>query len=87
MNEEELQPLKFDGLNDALIGISDVWDNSGNIHSRYIYSGPLIIDVLMRDSDMTYWDAVEFISFNIEGAYVGPSTPIVMWEPEGEEDE
>ena len=30
-------------------------------------------------------EALEYIEFNIEGAYVGPHTPIVMWKCELED--
>ena len=29
---------------------------------------------------MTDEEAIEWIAFNIEGAYVGLATPIIMWE-------
>ena len=79
-NEEEQQPLKFDGFDDALIGVADVWDTTGDRPARLIYSGDMMIQILMERDDMGVEKALEFIQFNVEGAYVGPQTPIVLWE-------
>jgi len=77
---EELTPLLLEGLNDALLGVSDVWDTSGQQTCRFIYSGDMIAQILIERDGMDFDDAMEFISVNIEQAYVGPTTPIVMWE-------
>ena len=38
-----------------------------------------IIEILEKDG-MTEEEAIEYISFNVEGAYVGPKTPVFMWD-------
>jgi hypothetical protein len=35
--------------------------------------------------NMSWQDASEYFSFNIEGAWVGPSTPIWVYESEANE--
>jgi hypothetical protein len=45
---------------------------------RLVYNGHLITEVLV-EKGMAEEDAQEYIDFNIVGAYVGDSTPIVMW--------
>jgi hypothetical protein len=79
-NQEEQNPIKFDGLDDCLIGVADVWGTDGDRPTRLIYSGDMIIQLLMERDDMGVEEALEFIQFNIEGAYVGPQTPIILWE-------
>jgi type II secretory pathway predicted ATPase ExeA len=37
-----------------------------------------MVRVLMRKG-MTEEEAREYISFNVEGAYLGPETPIIYW--------
>ena len=37
-----------------------------------------MITKLVRRDDMSYEDAQEFINFNIEGAYIGEDTPILV---------
>jgi hypothetical protein len=74
--------LKLDGYDEALLGQAEVWLGQGDGAERVdalIYSGPKIIDILMTRDGMEEDDAYEFFSFNIEGAYVGPNTPIIVW--------
>jgi hypothetical protein len=44
-----------------------------------VYSGEEIVSVLMNRDDMTRDEALEFVDFNIEGAYTGKDTPLLMW--------
>lgn len=83
--------LKLKGYDFAILGVGDVWMTTGEKVERIIYSGDEILRHLMIEGDMDIDEAIEFISFNIEGAYVGPRTPIVVWEvpdflTEGEEE-
>ena len=71
--------IKLDGLDKALIGRSCVWDRTGHSEDRLIYSGEKIVAILVARDRMTSDEALEYIEFNIEGAYVGEQTPIIMW--------
>jgi len=66
------EALLADGLEDAIVG----YDTKG----RVIYSVGSIIDILVERDGMSYEDASEHFSFNIECAYVGEHTPIYMHE-------
>lgn len=66
------EALLADGLEDAIVG----YDTKG----RVIYSVGSIIDILVERDGMSYEDASEYFSFNIECAYVGEHTPIYMYE-------
>ncbi len=79
VEEEEGDLLKFDGHDNAVIGVADVWDTSGEIVERLIYSGEKVTQNLMA-MGMDREEAEEFLSFNISGAYAGPKTPIIVWE-------
>ena len=70
--------LLFDGLEKALVGCSDVWHPDGNKVQRAVYDGNKIFQHFV-DSGMTENEAMEWIEFNVEGAYVGEATPIVYW--------
>jgi hypothetical protein len=70
--------LKIDGFDEALIGIATVWQNNARVDTL-IYNGNTLIALLMYDSTMTREEAEEYISYNIEGAYVGEATPIIVW--------
>jgi hypothetical protein len=74
--------LKFDGFEKALMGSADVWvpNKAGAVLiEKAIYDGYRMVRVLMRRDGMSEEDAREFISYNIEGAYLGPETPIIYW--------
>lgn len=64
--DEEL--LFVDGFDAAIIGIDTV-------SYRVVYNKEIMIEVLIAEG-MSYEDALEHFSYNIEGAYVGEKTPI-----------
>jgi hypothetical protein len=68
--------LILDSLDSAFIGVAHVFNTNGTIRPRAVYSGPLIVEALMRDG-LTHDEAHEYISFNIEGLYAGERTFIV----------
>ena len=80
--------LKIDGHDDAILGPACIWRGSSRV-DVLVYDAELIRKNLMRDG-MTSEDAREFIEFNIEGAYVGEDTPVLVWTQdmwdEGEEE-
>jgi hypothetical protein len=71
--------IKMDGLDKALIGRSCIWDSSGRQEDRLVYSGEKIVAILIARDGMDADEAFEYIEFNIQGAYDGPQTPIIMW--------
>lgn len=76
--------LKIDGFDGALIGMANVWQRhpsgGAEVVSTLVYSGTKIIETLVRESGCSFEEAEEYVSYNIEGAYVGPATPIIVWE-------
>ena len=74
--------LKIDGHDNAIIGPALVWGSDGTRTEVLVYDAEIIRDNLMNDG-MTSEEAREFIEFNIEGAYVGESTPILVWTQDG----
>lgn len=74
--------LKIDGFDSALIGLSTVWQRTEEGAERIdtlIYNGDVIVTILMHQSGLSEEEAMEYISYNIEGAYVGKNTPIIVW--------
>jgi hypothetical protein len=67
-NFEDIEFLKADGFDDAVIGIDGRTD-------RLIYSTTKVIDILIKEG-MTREDALDHFYFNIEGSYMGEKTPI-----------
>ena len=83
--------LKIDGHDDAILGPACIWRGSSRV-DVLVYDAEKIRDLLMKRDGMTMEEAREYIEFNIEGAYMGPHTAIVvwtedMWEDWVEEDE
>lgn len=64
---DEIQILKADGFDDAIIGIEEK-------SMRLIYSVSKCIQILTKE--MSVEDAVEHFSYNVYGSYVGEQTPI-----------
>ena len=65
--DREVSALTADGFDNAILGIAD---------DRVVYSVTECINILMERDKMTYIDAMEYFSFNVEGAYMGDKTPI-----------
>ena len=57
-------PLKMDGFDEAIIGLTDGASNGGLL----VYDQEKIIKILMERDGMTEDDAYEYYSFNIAGA-------------------
>jgi hypothetical protein len=72
--------LKISGkkYDKAILGIASVWQQNQRVDTL-IYDGNKLIEIFMQEG-MTGEEALEWISFNIEDAYMGPSTPIIRWE-------
>lgn len=68
----------LDGFDEAILGPALIWHIDGSRVEVLAYDAEKIRAVLMREG-MSSEDAREYIEFNIEGAYVGPGTPILVW--------
>ena len=64
--------MKADGLDGAIIGVGQQFDKP----DRLIYDYDKCVDILMTDQGFTEEQAIEWIEFNVKGAYVGEGTPI-----------
>lgn len=62
--------LKIDGFDNAIIGVQE------GIQPRLVYDLWKIVDVLK--DEMSEEDALDYISYNITGAYVVESTPVIV---------
>ena len=69
--------MKIDGHDNAIIGPAFIWRDQSHA-SVLVYDAEKIRNNLMADG-MTAEEAREFIEYNIEGAYVGEHTPVLVW--------
>lgn len=71
--------LKFDGFDDAVVGICiSHWRNETGI---LVYDYQKMVETLVQRDGMEPDEAEEFLHFNTLGAYVGEQTPIVVRTP------
>jgi len=61
-----------DGLGDALIGVGRRCGQP----TLAVYDVSKVLEILMDTGGMTDEEAVEFFEYNIEGSWVGETTPI-----------
>jgi hypothetical protein len=67
--EEEL--LKADGFDDAIIGVEQT-------QLRLVYDIDKMRNILIEKEGMTFEDAMEYLDYNVFGAYVGEQTPLYV---------
>jgi len=72
LQEENPEAIILDGLNAAISGIARRCSNK----TVLVYDRSKIIEILSKD--MSEEEADEFTSYNIEGAWMGDSTPYIM---------
>jgi hypothetical protein len=70
--------LKIEGHDNAILGPAMVWRESG-LCDVLVYDAEKIRETLMQRDGMSSEEAREYIEFNIEGAYVGEGTPVLVW--------
>lgn len=73
IKERNPEALMADGLEDAVIGMAR---RAGMEVIAYSYEKCL--EVLERDQGMQYESAVEWMEFNVVGAYVGEQGPVFI---------
>ena len=62
--------LCADGFDDAIIGVCHIGNNT-----IALYDMNKCIEILMRDGETTYEDALDYFHYNVLGSYVGEKTP------------
>jgi hypothetical protein len=76
LDEQEL--VTADGFDAAIIGVGY---RCGQL-PLVVYSVEKAIEILQNDMGMSWEDATEYFSFNVENAWVGNSTPLWVYESE-----
>ena len=70
---------KWDGFDVAIIGTASVWNGNERVEVLVYDIFVMVQQLIVRDG-MTEEEALEYIEFNIENAYIGKDTPIIVWE-------
>ena len=74
--QDDERMVKADGLEDAIIGIG----SRINMPDVLFYSYNKCLKIFMERDGMTREEAVEWMEFNVVGAWVGETTPIYVHE-------
>ena len=75
-NEEGM--VTIDDQSSAIIGACFCWDGQSSVE-RFVYPGEKLIENFIENDGMSEEEALEWVEYNIEGAYWGPTTPIIVW--------
>lgn len=70
---------KWDGFDSAIIGTSNLWIGNERV-DVLVYDCEKMVEQLMIRDGMDAEEAIDYINFNIEGAYIGKDTPVVVWQ-------
>lgn len=84
--EQSEKPKKWVGFDDCVIGVASIWRDQ-SIYEVLVYSGDSMVELLLERDSMTDEEAIEFISFKIENAYIGVNTPVIAWKNEDWDEE
>ena len=71
--------LKADGFDEAIIGVT--YDMVVQ-EERLIYSVDKCVEILVKRDEMTSEEAIEYMDFNVLGAYIGKDQPVFLNEYE-----
>jgi hypothetical protein len=86
IQEQDERPMKWYGFDDCVIGVASIWRDQ-SIHEVLVYSGDSMVEWLIERDGMTDEEAIEYIAFNIEDAYIGVNTPVIAWVNEDWDEE
>jgi hypothetical protein len=71
--------IKYDDYDEAILGPAYIWRDQTQVEVL-VYDAEKIREILIERDGMSSEDAREFIEFNIEGGYLGPHTPVLVWK-------
>jgi len=69
---------KYDGFDEAILGPALIWRSNSTV-GILVYDAEIMRKILMNRDGMSAEEAREFIEYNIEGAYIGEDTPVLVW--------
>ena len=78
LSEENPDALFADGLDEALVGVARRCGQP----TLAVYDYEKCVEVFMSREGMSHEDAIEWMEFNVVGAWLGEGTPIWLCRPE-----
>ena len=67
-------PIKWDGFDECIIGVG----SRCGFEDVLCYDINKMIELLEFRDGMSYEEAVEYLEYNVIGAYVGKQTPVII---------
>ena len=77
-NWKRTEMKRWTNLDKAIIGTT-MTHQAGERVPVFVYSGDKIVSILINRDGMTRDEALDFIDFNIDNAYIGKDTPLLVW--------
>lgn len=74
MEDKKYEMLTADGFDKAVLGVATRCAHGDVV----VYDYEKCVEVLMERDGMTDEEAIEFMDFNVVGAYVGEGTPFFL---------
>jgi len=71
LKDENPDYLLADGFDDAIVGTVERY----GMNTVVLYNKNTCIDILMKDSEMTEDEAIDYFYYNVIGSYAGEYTP------------
>jgi len=69
---------QWDGYDECVIGTANIWRDQMTVEVL-VYSADAMLEVLRLNDGMSEEEAYEYFLFNIEGAYIGIDTPVLVF--------
>ena len=69
---------QWDGFDECVIGTANIWRDQTTVEVL-VYSVDAMLEILHMRYNMDQDEAMEFFLFNIEGAYIGIDTPVLVY--------
>lgn len=70
---------KWDGFDSAIIGTACVWNGNERVDVLVYDIYQMVQQLTIRD-DMNEDEALDYIEYNIQNAYIGKDTPVIVWD-------
>ena len=71
VKENYPEALIADGFDEAIVGYT--------FQGKLVYEIPKMVHILVKRDKMTVDDALEYLDYNVLGAYVGEMTPVYIY--------
>ena len=80
LTNENPEAIIYDDMDEALIGIyrGDLARQSMQEVPIAVYSYVKFVEIYIKRDGMTEEEAIEFFDFNVRGAYIGESQPLII---------